>query len=264
MLRQKLYRASLFGYCVLFITIQQPARELRLSNHAFNESGKAISKESEINNAQTVALNVNAVSFVKKYLKEYHLTLVTAKKRSGSVFPIMDAVFEKYNLPVQLKYLAVVESDLETDVKSDVGAAGIWQLMPLAAKTLGLKMTNGCDERYRVYKSTVGAARYLKQLHDEFGDWLLAIAAYNAGAGRIHHAMKMAHSRDFWLIQNYLPLETRNHVKRFIGVHYYFEGQGSVATMTKAEVQQYANKMTEFIAVNSVASAIVKNVVSEP
>ena len=125
-------------------------------------------------------------------------------------------------------------------------------------------MTNGCDDRYRVYKSTVGAARYLKQLHDEFGDWLLAIAAYNAGAGRIHHAMKMAHSRDFWLIQNYLPLETRNHVKRFIGVHYYFEGQGSVATMTKAEVQQYANKMTEFIAVNSVARPIVKNVVSEP
>jgi len=239
MLRRKFYRASLFGYCVLFITIQEPAKKLRLDNTVLIQTEATISKEMAISNALPISLNENAVSFVKTYLKQYHLTLVVAKKRSENVFPIMDSVFAMYNLPVQLKYLAVVESDLEISVKSQTGAAGIWQFMPLAARTLGLKTANDCDERYQVYKSTEAAARYLKQLHDEFGNWLLAIAAYNAGSGRIHRAIKQAGSYDFWQIQSYLPLETRNHVKRFIGVHYYFEEHGSITTMTKSEAQQY-------------------------
>ncbi|HWC52389.1 MAG TPA: lytic transglycosylase domain-containing protein, partial [Chitinophagaceae bacterium] len=152
---------------------------------------------------------------------------------------------------VELKYLAVVESYLATTVKSQSGAAGIWQLMPASAKILGLNKTTINDERLQVSRSSVAAAKYLKQLYDEFGDWLLAIAAYNAGSGRIHRAIKQAGSSDFWLLQNYLPAETRNHVKRFIGVHYFFEGQGSIATLTKKETDRYMQQIAELADENS-------------
>jgi membrane-bound lytic murein transglycosylase D len=91
------------------------------------------------------------------------------------------------------------------------------------------------DERKNYYKSTKAAAIYLRDLYNELGDWLLVIAAYNGGTAHIYRAMKISHSRDFWNLQYYLPAESRNHVKKFIGTEYTFEGQGSVTTLTKDE-----------------------------
>jgi len=215
-------------------------------------------------NAPAPALNKRAVSFVKKYLKEYNRTLTFVKQRSEPVFSIMDSVFCIYGIPVQLKYMAVVESELKTSARSHVGALGVWQLMPSTAKLFGLRVTNKYDERRYVYKSTVAAAKYLTVLHEEFGDWLLAIAAYNVGSGRVHYAIKMSGSHDFWKLQNFLPLETRNHVKKFIGVHYYFEGQGSEATLTKAEVLQYRKAIAEFSESSSSADEDAKVVANLP
>lgn len=163
--------------------------------------------------------------FTAGYIKENNESLSKIKKKSASSFRMMDRVFTKYGLPTELKYLAVVESELKPTAVSRVGAVGLWQLMPETAQVLGLKITAKYDERTNYYASTRAAAIYLKDLHTEFGDWLLVLAAYNAGPGPVYKAIKKSGSRDFWQLQYYLPKETRMHVKKFIATHYYFEGQ---------------------------------------
>ncbi len=195
-----------------------------------------------------IGLNPNGKKFIADYLKKNDEDLVLIKKRSSSPFRIIESVFRKNNLPTELKYLAVIESELKTNAVSRVGATGTWQMMPQTAKYLGLKMTAKYDERKHLTKSTQAAAKYLKILHQQFDDWLLVIAAYNSGAGPVYKAIKRSGSRDFWKLQHHLPAETRNHVKRFIGAHYYFENSGSEITLTKAEKTKYQKAMEEYLA----------------
>lgn len=197
--------------------------------------------------APTFQLNSNATKFVKEYVSKNSLCLSKIKERSDNYFTVMDKVFNSYNLPLQLKYLAVVESELKLKAVSHVGAVGLWQLMPGTAKELGLKVTSKYDERRMCYKSTKAAAKYLNDLYKQFGDWLLVIAAYNSGPGPVYSAIKKSGSRNFWRLQQYLPTETRLHVKRFIGTHYYFEGRGSIATLTKAEVEEHVKAVEKFM-----------------
>jgi membrane-bound lytic murein transglycosylase D len=180
-------------------------------------------------------LNPRAVSFVQDYISKNQEELDDIKAISKPYFRLIDGIFAQYGLPAELKYLAVIESQLKSTSVSWVGAVGPWQLMPSTARILGLKVTAKYDERKNYTKSTRAAAIYLRDLYAELGDWLLVIAAYNGGTGNVYKAMKRSHSGDFWTLQYYLPAESRNHVKKFIGTHYYFEGQGSVTTLTKAE-----------------------------
>ncbi len=150
----------------------------------------------------------------------------------------MDAILVSYKLPKELKYLAVIESRLHTSAVSWAGAVGPWQLMPATARVLGLKVNRKVDERTNYIKSTHAAAKYLNDLYDQFGDWLLVIAAYNGGAGNVLKAIRKSGSRNFWDLQYYLPTESRNHVKKFIGTHYIFEGQGGLCTLTKKETDE--------------------------
>ena len=196
--------------------------------------------------APTVRLNSNATKFVKEYVKKNASYLGKIKLRSEASFTIMNSVFASYELPVQLKYLAVVESELKSKALSPVGAAGMWQLMPGTAKMLGLTVTKKYDERRLCYKSTKAAAKYLNSLYNQFGDWLLVIAAYNSGPGPVYAAIKKSGSRNFWRLQQYLPAETKMHVKRFIGTHYFFEGEGSITTLTKAEAADYLRIVEKF------------------
>jgi len=189
-----------------------------------------------------VQLNKNAVKFVRNYIQKNNEELIKIKERSGSAFRTMDIVFQKFGLPVELKYLAVIESELKATAVSRVGAAGPWQLMPATARILGLKITSRYDERKQFGKSTKAAALYLRDLYGEFGDWLLVMAAYNCGPGPVYKAIHKSGSHNFWNLQAFLPGESREHVKKFIATHYYFEGQGSVTTLTKAENIKY-NKM---------------------
>jgi membrane-bound lytic murein transglycosylase D len=108
-------------------------------------------------------------------------------------------------------------------VVSWAGAAGPWQIMPDEATRLGLKLLPN-DERMDYQKSTQAAATILKELYQQFGDWLLVVAAYNGGAGRLNKAIEKKKTKDFWALQYELPLETRNHVKKFIATHAIFEG----------------------------------------
>lgn len=204
--------------------------------------------KSEMASAPKVALNSKAASFVKKYLEENRETLEKVEGRSGAYFNTIATIFRQYGIPEELKYLAVIESKLKTSATSHAGAAGLWQLMPSTARSLGLKVSGKTDERRHFYKSTVAAAKYLKALYGEYGDWLLVLAAYNAGSGNVNKAIRKSGSRNFWTLQNFLPGETKAHVKRYIGAHYYFEDRGSKATLTKTEWQAHQEAMAAFLA----------------
>lgn len=186
-----------------------------------------------------IALNRNVVRFVKTYLVKEDEYLQLMKVKSRPLFGTIETVFSAYHLPTQLKYLAIVESGLQRKVQSKAGARGLWQLMPVTAKELGLKMNGKTDERLHTYRSTVAAAKYLQSLYAAFNDWLLALAAYNCGPGAVYAAIKKGGTRNYWALQRFLPAESRGHVKRFIGVHYFFEGEGSIATQTGAEARAW-------------------------
>ena len=183
-------------------------------------------------------LSLTSRPFVKDYIKRNDDNLSKIKVRGELCFGMMDSIFNRFGLPVELKYLAVIESELKSTATSRVGAKGPWQFMPETAKVLGLKITRHYDERTNYRKSTRAAAMYLRDLYAIYGDWLLVLAAYNGGPGPVNYAIKKSGSRNFWKLQNYLPAESRDHVKKFIATHYYFEGQGGETTITKAELKK--------------------------
>jgi membrane-bound lytic murein transglycosylase D len=159
---------------------------------------------------------------------------------------MMDHILLSYGLPAELKYLAVIESNLQNSAVSWVGARGPWQFMPETARQFGLVVNQYRDDRTDYYKSTHAAARYLKILYDQVGgDWLLVIAAYNGGPGRVFSAIKRTGTRDFWALQYSLPTESRNHVKKFIATHYVMEGTGGVTTVTSKELAALHEKAIE-------------------
>ena len=201
---------------------------------------------SEAAAAPRARLNSRAKTYVAQYIENNSEALEKVKDKGQRCFRIIESIFQKNDLPVELKYLAVIESGLKTTAVSRVGAVGAWRFMGPTARALGLKVTHKYDERKNFYKSTGAAARYLKDLYAAYGDWLLVIAAYNAGPGYVNAAIKKSGSRNFWRLQGFLPKETQHHVKRFIGAHYFFEGIGSEVTLTKAEAEQYRKELEHF------------------
>jgi len=229
MLRQKLYSAGLLIYCSL-ITVGNTQKGSG-NNRKIVTTNNTIYNDTIISQASVLTLpgldlNQTALKFAKDYVKKNIWDLQELKKGVQSKFRIISSVFSKYNVPHELKYLAIVESNLDSDTAcSSAGARGIWQLMPVTACELGLKVTDTVDERLQFYKSSVAAAKYLKQLYAEFGDWLLVVAAYNSGPAKVDRAIDLSGTRTFWQMQNFLPAETRGHVKRFVSMLYFFEGQ---------------------------------------
>jgi membrane-bound lytic murein transglycosylase D len=203
---------------------------------------------------EKASLNRQVKQYVKSYLKQNKKNLYSIKQRSSSPFAMIDSVFKSYHLPVQLKYLAVVESELKPKAVSKVGAAGPWQLMPATARILGLKISARDDERKNYFKSTRAAARFLKDLHQEFGDWLLVFAAYNGGDRPVFKAMRQSGSKNYWTMQRYLPEETRDYVKKFIATCYYFEGSCSPTLLSKSDAP-YANLSPSFPDLQAIQSA---------
>ena len=175
-------------------------------------------------------VNPNAESYMQDYLVVHSKSLNQMKSWGQPYFNLIDNIFSQYGLPRELKYLAVIESNLSTRATSWVGAGGPWQFMPYTARDYGLVVNNVLDERRDYYKSTHAAARYLLTLYSQMKDWLLVIAAYNGGPGRVYSAIRQSGSRNFWLLQYNLPTESRNHVKKFIATHYIMEGTGGVTT----------------------------------
>jgi membrane-bound lytic murein transglycosylase D len=184
-------------------------------------------------------LNPLAISFVDDYIKKYGKKMNEIKGWGRPYFNLMDAILTQYGIPKEMKYLAVIESHLQPYAVSWVGAVGPWQFMPGTARENGLLVNMFIDERIDYYKSTRAAARYLNELYRLYGDWLLVIAAYNGGPGNVNSAIRRSGSRNFWRLQNFLPTESKNHVKKFIATHYIMEGGGGLTTLTKEETKEF-------------------------
>ena len=136
-------------------------------------------------------------------------------------FPLFEEQLDKYNMPLELKYLAVIESALNPTANSPAGAKGLWQFMYGTGKGYGLKVSSYVDDRYDPYKATKAACEHLSDLYDIYGSWPLALAAYNSGAGNVNKAIRRSGGlKNFWAIKKYLPRETSSYVPAFIAASY--------------------------------------------
>ncbi len=136
-------------------------------------------------------------------------------------FPIFESVLEAHGMPLELKYMSVIESALNPNALSRVGASGLWQFMLYTGKRYGLEVTSYVDERRDPQKATEAAAVFLQDLYNMYGDWHLAIAAYNCGPGNVNRAIaRSGGQKDFWKIYYNLPRETRGYVPAFIAAAY--------------------------------------------
>ncbi len=185
--------------------------------------------------AYSAQINPSATSFIQDYIQVHGKYLTNMKGWGQPYFNLIESILTQYGLPRELKYIAVIESNLSTAATSRVGAGGPWQFMPYTARDYGLIVNGYYDERRDYYKSTHAAARYLLSLYKDMHDWLLVMAAYNGGPGRVYNAIKKSGSRNFWDLQYYLPAESRTYVKRFIATHYIMEGGGGVTTITNLQ-----------------------------
>lgn len=173
---------------------------------------------------------------IQSYLKQAPWHLAKMNGRTEYYFPIFEEILSKHNLPLELKYLTIVESGLNPKAESYMGAKGLWQFMYHTAKRTDLIVSSYVDERADPYLATHAACRYLKKLHSIYDDWFLALAAYNSGPGNVNRAIRLADGKkDYWSIRKYLPTETQRYVPRFIAVNYLMEykeehGLGTVKT----------------------------------
>ena len=174
----------------------------------------------------------------------------------------------KEGMPLELEYLPVIESAINPNAMSRAGAVGLWQFMPATAKGLGMEINSLVDERRDPRISSRNAARYLKQLHDIYNDWSLAIAAYNCGPGNVNKALRRAsgdseeikdEKKDFWEIYNYLPAETRGYVPAFIAANYvmnYYRQHGISPTIVKRHLTTDTVRIDKNVHFNQIASVL--------
>ncbi len=200
------------------------------NTHNYNKYEVPVFSSEVINNrlrSLPTIIPMDYNQYVQRYIDVY-----TIEKRdrvaqilglTDVYFPLIEQELDRQNMPMELKYLSIVESALNPHAKSRAGATGLWQFMLATGQEYGLKVDSYVDERRDPYKSTVAAISYLKKAHETFGDWLLAIASYNCGAGNVRKAINRAGGvYDFWAIRDYLPAETRGYVPAFIAATYSF------------------------------------------
>jgi len=173
--------------------------------------------------ATEIQLPYNQV--VKKYIEVYTKPsgiMSNVLGRGRGYFPIIEQYLFKYNLPMELKMLPVIESAMIPTARSRAGAVGLWQFMTSTGKAYGLEINSFVDERTDVEKASDAACRYLTDMYKMYGDWTLVIASYNCGSGNVNKAIKRAggNVKDYWDIWPYLPRETRNYVPAFIAATY--------------------------------------------
>ena len=180
--------------------------------------------------ASTIPLEYNSTvrSYIELYVNRSPALSEKILSLSDIYFPIFEKSLRQHGLPLELKYLPVTESALNATAVSRAGATGLWQIMSATAKGLKLTVDSYVDERTDPYKSSDAAIRYLKSLYNKYDDWLLVVAAYNCGPGKVDEAIRRSGGiTNYWLLYDYLPRETRNYVPAFISciywMHYYMD-----------------------------------------
>ena len=165
--------------------------------------------------------NPHVKGFIELYAVRKRQLVSRMMGLSQLYYPMFEEVFDRYNIPLELKHLAVIESALNPIARSKCGATGLWQFMYPTGKMYGLNVTSYIDERSNVYKATEAAAEYLKSLYGMFGDWQMVLAAYNAGPGTISKAIRRSGGKKtYWEIRPFLPTETQAYVPAFIAANY--------------------------------------------
>lgn len=168
-----------------------------------------------------IAINDEIIKTIKYFTNNRREYTAICIGRSKLYFPMYEEYLDKYNIPFELKYLSIIESGLRPTVKSRVGATGLWQFMYPTGRMFGLEIDSYIDERMDPVKSTDAACQYLKYLYGLYGDWNLALAAYNAGPGNVNKAIKRSGGKmDYWEIRPFLPKETQMYVPNFIAMMY--------------------------------------------
>jgi len=201
-----------------------------LNIHAFapeetpEVSDSVINARIEALNAQTpIELTYNKVvdNFIDLYTKRRKQLTGKMLGLAELYFPLFEETLDKYNMPLEIKYLAVVESALNPKARSRAGAKGLWQFMYYTGKMYGLNVNSLVDDRNDPIKATDAACRHLLDLYEIYGEWSLALAAYNSGAGNVNKAIRRAGgTKNYWAVWPYLPRETRGYVPAFIAVNY--------------------------------------------
>ena len=191
-----------------------------------------IERLEKMNSFITLPFNETVKNYMVLYSEKMPTKMGHILGLSTYYLPIFEDIFNRYGLPSELKAMAIIESALNPTAVSRAGAKGMWQFMYNTARTYGLKINSYVDERLDVEKAADAAARYLLDSYNIFGDWCLAISAYNCGAGNVNKAIRRAGgNKDFWSIYPYLPKETRGYMPAFVGALYamtYYKEYGIV------------------------------------
>ena len=171
-----------------------------------------------------IAYNPVIEKLINNYLGNRRRSLERLMFRSYYYFPMFEEILDRHDVPIEIKYLSIIESALRPRAKSPAGASGLWQFMFSTAKIYNLEVNSYVDERFDPLMSTNAAALYLKRLYNVFGDWELALAAYNAGPGNVTKAIRRSGGyRNYWNIRSFLPRETANYIPAFFATLYIFE-----------------------------------------
>ncbi|MBA3985438.1 MAG: LysM peptidoglycan-binding domain-containing protein [Flavobacteriales bacterium] len=221
--RKELYNSDLFDEMYADITSFDVDEEVEYKEL----STEVLKKRLELLNARTpfvVEYNESLESVIKSYLKNRRKSLQRLMNLSNYYFPMFEQELDKYNLPLEIKYLAIVESALNPRARSRVGATGLWQFMFPTGKMFGMDVSSYVDERSDPLRATEAACKYLSSLHNVFNDWDLALAAYNSGPGNVSKAIRRSGGeKNYWKIRHNLPRETAGYVPAFLATMYIFE-----------------------------------------
>ncbi len=189
-------------------------------NPTYNKE-EYISRLNRLPNVIEMPYNDVVQKFIDLYCGKLRNSVSYMLGANNFYIPIFEEALESYQLPLELKYLPIIESALNPNATSRAGAAGLWQFMITTGKLYGLEINSLIDERRDPIKSSYAAAHYLKDLYKIFGDWTLVIAAYNCGPANVNKAIRRAgNTNDYWQIYPYLPKETRGYVPAFIAANY--------------------------------------------
>lgn len=212
----------------LFFQMSEEIHNEPLSDVVYDELSTEVLKErlEKLNQKTPFNIEYNPVleRVIKSFLKNRRSSLERLMSLSDYYFPMFEQEMSNQKVPLEMKYLAIVESALNPKARSPMGATGLWQFMYATGRTYGLEVSNYVDERSDPVRATKAAAKFLSELYKVFGDWDLVLAAYNSGPGNVTKAMRRSNGKqNYWNLRPYLPRETAGYVPAFLATVYIFE-----------------------------------------